>query len=141
MYQENLSQYIYLTMILFSIEKENNIADWSNEMKYSYTTSGIYTKLEEARAKIAYEFLKKSGYPSEEEAIHLVEDGNIVGMPSLTRDDIKRAYEIYGLIPEYVRGNLTKKVISRAAIDNNLLLEEKNQKLYIDVMHIDGNKF
>ena len=110
-------------------------------MKYSYTTSGIYTKLEEARAKIAYEFLKKSGYPSEEEAIHLVEDGNIVGMPSLTRDDIKRAYEIYGLIPEYVRGNLTKKVISRAAIDNNLLLEEKNQKLYIDVMHIDGNKF
>jgi hypothetical protein len=100
-----------------------------------------YTKSEENRAKLAYEFLKKSGYPSMEEAIHLIEDGNIFGMPSLTRDNVKRAYEIYGHAPEYVRGKMTKQVVSRVSIDGSLVLDEKRQKLYRDVMHIDGNKF
>jgi len=35
------------------------------------------------------------------EAIHLVEDGNISGIPALTREDIRRAYDIYGSPPEY----------------------------------------
>jgi hypothetical protein len=75
------------------------------------------------------------------EAVHLVEDGNICGMPTLSREDIRRAYEIYGSPPEYARGKMTKKKISRAIIDENLMLDEKRQVLYSDVMHIDSNKF
>jgi len=36
---------------------------------------------------------------------------------------------------------MTKKKISRAIIDENLMLDEKRQVLYSDVMHIDSNKF
>jgi len=36
---------------------------------------------------------------------------------------------------------MTKKKISRAIIDENLMLDEKRQVLYSEVMHIDSNKF
>jgi hypothetical protein len=127
--------------IAFYRRGKHYIADWNQVIGHVYASNKVYTKSEENRAKLVYEFLKKSGYPSMEEAIHLIEDGNIFGMPSLTRDDVKRAYEIYGLAPEYVRGKMTKQVVSRVSIDDNLVLDEKRQKLYTDVMHIDGNKF
>jgi hypothetical protein len=75
------------------------------------------------------------------EAVHLVEDGNISGMLALTREDIRRAYEIYGSPPEFVRGKMTKKKVSWTIVDENLMLDEKKQVLYSDVMHIDSNKF
>jgi hypothetical protein len=75
------------------------------------------------------------------EAVYLVEDGNICGMPTLTREDIRRAYEIYGSPPQYVRGKMTKKKIIRTIIDEDLMLDEKRQVLYSDVMHVDSNKF
>jgi hypothetical protein len=51
--------------------------------------------------KEVFEFLKSSGYPSQEEAVHLLQDGNIFGLPHLTREDLQRAYDIYGVPPEY----------------------------------------
>jgi hypothetical protein len=75
------------------------------------------------------------------EAVHLVEDGNISGMPALIREDIRRAYDIYGSPPEFVRGKMTKKKVSRAIVDKDLMLDEKKQVLYSAVMHIDSNKF
>jgi hypothetical protein len=44
-------------------------------------------------------------------------------------------------MPEYVRGKLTRKIASRAVIDDSLVLDEKKQLMYTDVVHIDGNKF
>jgi hypothetical protein len=75
------------------------------------------------------------------EAMHLVEDGNISGMPALTCEDIRRAYEIYGSPPEFVWGKMTKKKVSRAIVDEDLMLDERKQVLYSDVMHTDSNKF
>jgi hypothetical protein len=54
----------------------------------------LYTRAEVHKAKTAYEFLKCSGYPSPEEAVHLIQDGNVFGLPDLTRQDIVRAYDI-----------------------------------------------
>jgi hypothetical protein len=48
------------------------------------------------------------------EVIHFVEDGNFSLMPEITRDDIRRAYEIYGVPPAYVRGRETKRHVSQA---------------------------
>jgi hypothetical protein len=36
---------------------------------------------------------------------------------------------------------MTKKKVSRASIDESLILDEKKQVLYSDVMHVDSNKF
>jgi hypothetical protein len=65
----------------------------------------IYTRTEIHRAKEAYEFLKCSRYPSPDEAINLFQDGNIFGLPDLNREDLIRAYDIYGVLVVYVRGN------------------------------------
>lgn len=48
---------------------------------------------------------------------------------------------IYGVYPEYVKRKLTRKAVPRAKVDPMLQLNIKEQKLYTDVMHIDGKKF
>ncbi len=70
------------------------VTDWT-EYKDVFTTV-VCTKGEQERAKKAYDLVRASGFPSLGEVIHLVEDGNIVNMPALTRDDVLRAYKLYG---------------------------------------------
>jgi hypothetical protein len=101
----------------------------------------LYTRAEVQRAKEAYEFLKCSGYPSPEEAIHLLQDGNVFGLPDLSRQDIIRAYDIYGIPVAYVRGKTTRQAIARTVIDPEVIMKERSQIVYADVMHIDGFKF
>ena len=96
----------------------------------------MYTKAQETKAKQAYELLRTSGFPSIAEAIHLLQDGNIMNLPNITVEDLHRAYDIYGTPPEFVRGKMTKRKVSRAVIDTELIMEEKAQVLYSDVMHI-----
>ncbi len=55
------------------------VADFA-EQKPVYMMQ-VYAKAEEERAKRAYELVQNSGYPSYQEAIHLVEDGNITQLP------------------------------------------------------------
>jgi hypothetical protein len=101
----------------------------------------VYTKAEEERAKRAYELVRNSGYPSYQEAIHLVEDGNIAQLPGLTAEDVRRAYDLYGNPPEYGRGKIVKRKASQVVVDNDLIMDQKKQTLYSDVMHIDSVKF
>jgi hypothetical protein len=100
-----------------------------------------YTKREVEKGKEAFLFVKNAGFPSEEEAIHLIEDGNIVDVPNLTRSDVKRAFKIYGQHMESVRGKMTQRLVTREHFDEPLKGEEKSQRLYSDVMQIDSKKF
>jgi hypothetical protein len=101
----------------------------------------IYMGTEIQKAKEAYEFLKCSGYPSPDEAIHLFHDGNIFGLPELKREDLIWAYDIDGIPVAYVRGKLTWKTIAHVIIDPTAMMKEKVQALHMDVMHLDGHKF
>jgi hypothetical protein len=101
----------------------------------------VYTKAEEERAKRAYELVWKSGYPSYQEAIYLVENENIAQLPELAAENVHRAYDLYGNPPEYVCGRMVKKKASRAVVDDDLVMNKKKKMLYSDVMHIDGVKF
>jgi len=101
----------------------------------------LYMKEEVHRAKLAYEFIRSSGYPSLEEVVHLLIDGNVCGIPKLMVPDVKRTYEIYGLHPVYIKGQLTKKKVSRTLVDLALRSPNKDLKLSADVMHIDGHMF
>jgi hypothetical protein len=101
----------------------------------------VYTKEEVRRAQLAYNLIRKSGYPSPGEVLHLIQDGNIKGMPALSRADVERAYKIYGTHPEYVRGQMMSWKVSRAQVDVGLRSTEKRLRLYTDVMHIDGSMF
>ncbi len=60
----------------------------------------------------------------------------------------KRAYDLLHVSiwdiwepPEYVRGKMTKKDVSRALIDEDLKLDDKRQILYSDAMYVKSNKF
>ena len=101
----------------------------------------MYTKEELHRAKEVYELIRNSGYPSPNEAMHLLTDGNVRGMPVLTVADLQRAYKVYSFYPEYVRGQLTKEKVSRSQVDLGLRSTDKNLRLYMDVMHLEGNMF
>jgi hypothetical protein len=100
-----------------------------------------YTKDEVKRAMEAKEFIKNSGYPSLDEARHLILDGNIQNTPNLVLVDFERSLQVYGLYPEYVKGKLTRKVIPRAKVDTMLRSQDKQQKMYTDMMHVDGQRF
>jgi hypothetical protein len=82
------------------------IADWQDTGLYVCATlcenESVYTREEVHRAQQAYELVSAAGYPSPTEVLHLVQDGNIRGIPVLSRADVEWAYRIYGTFPEYV---------------------------------------
>ena len=137
--QESFTVHLPRGDIVFKRRDGMYVADWKEYGNIFYST--ICTKVQEERAKKAYELARTSGYPSVNELIHLVEDGNIVGMPGITREDVLRAYDLYGVPTAYVRGKMTKKPIGRAVIDESLLMPDKKQKLYSDVMHFGESMF
>jgi hypothetical protein len=101
----------------------------------------MYSKEQVRRAKEAQEFLKNSGYPSLAEAVHLLMDGNVRGVPMLMRADLERAYKIYGEHPAYVQGKLTRKTVTCTPVNIALRSSTKDLKVYADVMHIDNQRF
>jgi hypothetical protein len=61
---------------------------------------------------MAYDFVSTSPYPSMEETICLLEDGNFQHVREITHADIVQASKIYGPLAEYLRGKLAKKTAS-----------------------------
>ena len=104
--QENFIVHLPGVDIVFHRGDGMFVADWEQYWKAYATTNAVplYTKVEENRAKQAYELLRTSGFPSVGEAIHLLQDGNITALPALTTEDLWR-----GTPPAYVRGKMTKK--------------------------------
>ena len=131
--------------IEFTRKNKLYVADWCDAGLYAYATvqenEAIYTKEEVRRARVAYELVRTSAYPSPNEIMHLVQDGNVRGMPPLSRADVERAFKIYGLHPEYVRGQMTNRKVGRAQVDLGLRTTEKRLRLFTDVMHVDDMKF
>ena len=90
-------------------------------------------------AKQAYQLASVMGYPSVSEMINLVEDGNISGIPGITRVDIKRAYEINGEPVAYMCEKNDQEELLRVHFSKELKATEKDQVMQSDVMTIDGN--
>jgi hypothetical protein len=139
-HQERLSSYIYRNRNWSLEERAKLYAADLVEQRPMYITQ-VHMKAEEERAKRAYELVQNSGYPSYQESIHLVEDGNIAQLPELMAEGVHMAYDLYGNLPEYVQGKMVKRKASRAVVDDDLVMDQKKQTLCSDVMHIDGVKF
>jgi hypothetical protein len=137
--QESFTVHLPDRDIVFSRRDKLHIADFDVERTVAVTRA--YTKAEEARAKAAYEIIRNCGYPSQAEAIHLMQDGNFTHMPMVTAEDVKRAYELYGEPVGSTRGKLVRQKQSRAIYDDDLIMDEKKQVLHADVMHLDGQHF
>jgi hypothetical protein len=116
------------------VESVASIITTIAEKKTQYSAAEVW------KAEVAYELLKTAGYPYVSELINLVGDSNVLDMPSLTRGDIIRVYDIFGQPPQYVRGKLTKKKVNRVTFDV-ALRSNGAQTLWCNVMHIDQNSF
>jgi len=83
---------------------------------------------------LAHDFMKMSKYPSIQEAIYLIQDGNIANMPMLAAEDVKRAFDLFSQPVGSISGKMTKKKIGYAVHGNDLVIDEKKQVLYSDVI-------
>jgi hypothetical protein len=90
-------------------------------------TTKAYNKAEVEQAKKDCELIGNAGLPSYQEALNMLQDGNIVNMPLLTAKDLRRTQELYGNPLEYVHGKLTKSEASRAVVDDDLVLDKKER--------------
>ena len=130
--------------ILFKRRDNLYVVDWGDVGSVHATVQeneSLYSAEQVRRAKLAHEFVRNCGYPSPGEAVHIIRDGNVRGVPLLMQEDIERAYRIYGQHPEYVKGKLVKRTVGRMPIDVTLRSTERKQKLSTDVMEVDGRKF
>jgi hypothetical protein len=59
----------------------------------------------------------------------------------LTSAGMQVFFEMFGELGGGVRGKMTNRKISQAIYDDDLIMDEKKQDLYSDVMHIDGHWF
>jgi hypothetical protein len=126
------------------------VADFSNWISDTYNESNLmlslmtieerehmYTRKEKRRALEAREFIKNAGYPSRNEAIHMVRDGNINNVP-VTVNDINNYYDIYGPMVEIVRGKTTGRAARTfdAGVDAGLKEQQKMQVMTSDIMYL-----
>jgi len=125
--------------ILFEKKGKLHVADFATYGNVLATQ--VYTKAEMARAHAMQELVRNAGYPSYQELINLLQDGNFSHLLNLTAKDVRRAYDFFGKSTVFVRGRMTKQAVKRAIVDEDLVLEEKNLTLHSDVMHIYKNLF
>jgi hypothetical protein len=125
--------------ILFEKKEKLHVADFATYGNVLATE--VYTEAETAWADAVQELVRNVGYPSYQEVINLLQDGNFSHLPNLTAKDVHRAYDLFGKSAAFIRGRMTKQAVKRAIVDEDLILEEKNLILHSDVMHIDKNLF
>lgn len=68
-------------------------------------------------------------------------DGNVQGIPLLTTEGLEHVHKIYGQHLEYVKSKLVRKGVSRTPVDLAQHSSKKEQKLHVDVIHVDGKRF
>ena len=94
------------------------------------------TKKEALGAVEAKEFVRRSGYPSELEAVKLVQDGNFDRMP-IEVGNVRASFSKLGEHTELARGKMTKRKISWAPEkDSELVCNKKMQTMISDIMEM-----
>ena len=123
-----------------------DISDWAKSPSKSVLLTSSkererkYTRKQVELATLAYRFAEKTGATSLSEVIRLATSGNVSGV-KFTKDDIIRAYDIWGHPVSYVKGAAVKQKTSRDRdlIDN--LTEPTLQSLDIDMFSAAGFEF
>jgi hypothetical protein len=101
----------------------------------------MYSSKDVRRALEAGELLRAMGYPTQAEAISMVQSGNVFNVPHSV-DDVNRFYDIYRPQVAGIRGRTTKRHAKRQSEpDSTTKLQITYQDLVADVMHVAGQKF
>jgi hypothetical protein len=99
-----------------------------------------YTAREVQKARLARDMVVNAGFSSEKEALGLVNDGNLTGVP-ITARDVKRSFEIYGKTTSGVRGRRTAHKARMTPVDPDLKSDYGEfQTMYGDVVYFRDKK-
>ena len=101
----------------------------------------LYNKSTVERAKLAGEFVRSAGFPSESAAVDLVRAGNVTNIPFEVKD-VRNYFEIYGEPMQAVRGKQTKVSVKQYDdFDAGVKMQVTVQTMTADVMEAGGKKF
>ena len=126
-----------------------DMRDWASandEIHHAMVTTvadneSKFTAQEVKRARQAQELIENAGFSSEKEAVELVSNGNLTGVP-VTARDVKRAYEIYGKPVAGVRGRRTAKKAHTQGVDPDLKSAPgEAQVMYGDVVYFRNKPY
>ena len=101
-----------------------------------------YTSDEIARADRARDFIARMGYPSTASAISMINNGRVINC-DVTSADILRAQDIYGPPLACLKGKTTNHTTpaERPPEPAVGLIEQQEQSMNVDIMHINGIAF
>jgi Reverse transcriptase (RNA-dependent DNA polymerase) len=88
----------------------------------------------------AQEFIRAAGYPTEREAINLLQDGNLVNAP-VSAQGVWESVRLLGQAPEAIRGRAVKSPVERQEVDETSREQRKHQVLFLDVMEVCKQHF
>ena len=136
--------------IVFTRRVNMYLTDWRPYITDPYVMSlmtvedreHLFTKQQVDSAKLAGEFIRNAGFPSEQAAINVVRSGNINNIP-FEVSDIKNYFEIYGVPVPAIRGKMTlsKQSDHKDTFDIGIKEQITVQELTSDVMYAAGKKF
>jgi hypothetical protein len=135
---------VHMRDLVFRQRDHLYVAEWNTEGGVYATAIEhelLYVNDQVHSAREAYEFVCNCRYPTPAEAQHLLRDGNVQGIMFLMSENLECTFRIYRQHPEYVRQKLVRNSVSRMLRELALCSMEKEQKLHVDVMYIDGKKF
>jgi hypothetical protein len=101
----------------------------------------LYSRKQVRRALEAGEHLRALGYPSLQDAVNIVRDGNVRNVP-YSIEDVRRFFNIYGTQNPALRGKTTRRHAKGTTMeDTKAKLQLTNQVMVANIMHVAGEMF
>jgi len=125
------------------VEDEERVAEITTDLCLATVEEreSLYSRKQVRRALDAGECLRALGYPSLQDAVNIVKDGNVRNVPYGV-EDVRRFFDIYGAQVPALRGKTTRRHAKGTTMeDTQAKLQLTNQVLVADVMHVVGQKF
>jgi hypothetical protein len=107
--------------ILFEKKGKLHVADFA-AYRGNVLATQVYIKAETVCTHAVQELIRNAGYPSYQELINILQDGNFAHLPNLTAKDVHQAYDLYGKLAAFMWGRITKQAVKRAIVDDDLVL-------------------
>jgi len=125
------------------VEDEHRVQEVCTDLCLSTVEEreSLYSRKQVRRALEAGECLRALGFPSLQDAVNLVRDGNVMNVPYGV-EDVRRFFDIYGAQIPALRGKTTKRHTKGATMEDRAVrMQLTEQVMTADVMHVAGEKF
>jgi hypothetical protein len=138
---ENITVHMDDRDLVFRRKDGMYVADFTDWLVDDKERESLYSRKQVRWALEAGEYLRALGYPSMQDAINLVRDGNVRNVPYGV-EDVRRFFDIHGAQIPALRGKTTRRHAKGAVMEDlQAKMQLTEQTMVADVMHVVGDKF